>query len=554
MTSEKASTAAETRSTTIDELPPELLSLIFLLCVPDDFERTTHPEWILTINVCRRWREVALATPQFWANVAFHRDIAPLMLARARNAPLSVCLDLDAESESGRRLTWDERVDLVRGNWHRIETLHISGNNEILEAFIESLRPLANADATNALTNLAIANTTTGVPLFLDSAAILLCPSSDPERMRHLRLENCGLTWDSPWFSNLASLHLSDLQDVHGLTLMSLVDIIRACPLLRSLHLARTSMQLESPGWMLPIQMPHLEVVQILESITVCGWLLDTLRFQKAKQIMVEYLWGFDEVDTEMIPRFVHRQLVASYKTLDIKVAGHIFQLSATWNIPYERTLTLIIHDPNPVEVIGLVVNNGIIEQERAAFTHLRFLRLSLPKTPMFSDPQAMEELCQSPHLEHLSIDGFSLLLMLSLMLEWSMAQLSFSYRRPPAGRYLLYRQIFPRLRTLELSNVRLSSFGDTSEHPLLDTANLVRATLWARWAHRKPVSTLRISKCSNVIQADLAQFRYLVDNFVWDGEGLTLMREKEEMDSSRAIREFSLAVFQEWATAWRDA
>ncbi|KAF7337861.1 hypothetical protein MVEN_02009100 [Mycena venus] len=62
-----------TRFTRLDSrLPPELVVLIFLYCLPDDEfvtpSLTTAP--LLLSVVCRRWREIAFSTPKLWSSLS----------------------------------------------------------------------------------------------------------------------------------------------------------------------------------------------------------------------------------------------------------------------------------------------------------------------------------------------------------------------------------------------------------------------------------------------------------------------------------------------------
>lgn len=54
-------------------LPFELRSKIFLHCPPSDGRVRPNPEEIplLLIQICRRWRAVALATPELWSSIFF---------------------------------------------------------------------------------------------------------------------------------------------------------------------------------------------------------------------------------------------------------------------------------------------------------------------------------------------------------------------------------------------------------------------------------------------------------------------------------------------------
>ncbi|KZP08076.1 hypothetical protein FIBSPDRAFT_996298 [Athelia psychrophila] len=100
----------------IERVPPEILSMIFEQAVPpqtdDEDPRETHrlAEILLPGQICRLWREAAIATPSLWSSLHFNFsfpmnsvekmvDIATTCIARAKSYPLSVCLRTDRDTE-----------------------------------------------------------------------------------------------------------------------------------------------------------------------------------------------------------------------------------------------------------------------------------------------------------------------------------------------------------------------------------------------------------------------------------------------------------------------
>ncbi|KZP04839.1 hypothetical protein FIBSPDRAFT_940790 [Athelia psychrophila] len=93
----------------VERVPPEILSMIFEQVVPphtdDEDPKETHhlAEILLPGQICRLWREAAIATPSLWSSLHFNFhfpmnsvekmvDIATTCIARAKSYPLSVCL------------------------------------------------------------------------------------------------------------------------------------------------------------------------------------------------------------------------------------------------------------------------------------------------------------------------------------------------------------------------------------------------------------------------------------------------------------------------------
>ncbi|KAJ7269542.1 hypothetical protein C8J57DRAFT_1716630 [Mycena rebaudengoi] len=76
-------------------LPLEILSQIFIFCLPEDF----HPcpsDAMLLRNICSSWTNIALATPAPWSTIRIDRptaaglDAEKRWIARAGTRPLSV--------------------------------------------------------------------------------------------------------------------------------------------------------------------------------------------------------------------------------------------------------------------------------------------------------------------------------------------------------------------------------------------------------------------------------------------------------------------------------
>ncbi|KAH8104604.1 hypothetical protein BXZ70DRAFT_888084 [Cristinia sonorae] len=118
----------------INELPAELLSLIFVLGLDladedwdddgtgsdSDSDFNGNPvDWqILVSSVCRRWREVALEVPQLWSEVVFTEkstlEQAQTYLQRSKEAPLKIFIDYtNSESQTWPYSSLSELEDLM---------------------------------------------------------------------------------------------------------------------------------------------------------------------------------------------------------------------------------------------------------------------------------------------------------------------------------------------------------------------------------------------------------------------------------------------------------
>lgn len=92
----------------IRRVPVEILQSIFLACLPEGFvEADPYAAPLLLCQICKYWRDVALALPLLWASFKVRRSstgtcgpafpLAELWLERSKAAPLSICLPVDTD-------------------------------------------------------------------------------------------------------------------------------------------------------------------------------------------------------------------------------------------------------------------------------------------------------------------------------------------------------------------------------------------------------------------------------------------------------------------------
>ncbi|KDQ17438.1 hypothetical protein BOTBODRAFT_172478 [Botryobasidium botryosum FD-172 SS1] len=85
----------------VHRLPTEIISLIFRFIEPDSLHTTldTCARYSVPLNVSsvsRRWRQVALSTPEIWSKIDMHSmSLAALFIERSKRAPLDVAVDQD---------------------------------------------------------------------------------------------------------------------------------------------------------------------------------------------------------------------------------------------------------------------------------------------------------------------------------------------------------------------------------------------------------------------------------------------------------------------------
>lgn len=219
---------------TLRSMPPEVLSDIFLRCLPDfdidiyaDFD-LDHPPWNIA-RVCQKWRYVCLSTPLLWLRIPtvfLNREYKPgffelLKTMMNLSFPYFVRLHL--------RDTTAETIQHFQHVLHRIHSLDVRVNLSMMKALLqrkESFKHLKSAEI-----SFDFANSSDGPPnldfLATVTSLTLSCPSSS-------ELE--GIDYPNPYallrsvdfqWSNLTSFCGENLPTTY------LRKVISAAPLLQ---------------------------------------------------------------------------------------------------------------------------------------------------------------------------------------------------------------------------------------------------------------------------------------------------------------------------------
>ncbi|RDB21687.1 hypothetical protein Hypma_011236 [Hypsizygus marmoreus] len=123
------SSSIRRRHTTVYALPPEILSMVFICCLPclnsTSHHRNDAP--LVFLSVSHMWRACAISTPQLWGALNITQGCEPSRrridewLARAKASPLSLRLSYREDSPALHVLA----TVLRRNNLKRIEALSI---------------------------------------------------------------------------------------------------------------------------------------------------------------------------------------------------------------------------------------------------------------------------------------------------------------------------------------------------------------------------------------------------------------------------------------------
>ncbi|KAF7370557.1 F-box domain-containing protein [Mycena sanguinolenta] len=508
-------------------LPPELLCHIFLFCASSQESRGLG--WLPLTHVTHHWREVALACPELWANIIFHRKLAPLMLSRSKDYPLVIGVDLDKKTSL--------KAMYIREHLARVGALDVRGSQNSLDTFfVDHVKKLSAP----RLRSLAVANTTVGDPLWLDAKLFYGTDERVNILPRQLRLERAALPWNSPWYNNLTDLYLADLHKAHGPTITMLLSVIVTSPLLQHLTLINTQTSVDDLDMyrLFPFALPDLRTIRITEPISLCAHILTNLTFPSIVTIDISCLPAKKSHRAFVNPVLCHRDFWKSTSVLRIDAPPTERLSISTSSSSTDKTLHVEIHHGKKQVPLEPTLES-LFFCRSTVLSGITTLDINTD----FEETDSWRRLYKCRNLTTLTLRAIDPQQIFSLLFERAMRRIGFSIRSAEVafdvfGSNGAYNQPFPKLECIHLIGV------DCGEPKALPGAiNVLRSLLWARRAGRCPIPRVRFETCKNVFQQDVDHLRFLTTSFTWDGVG---KNEKEKEDNGLDVRHFSLNVLEQ--------
>ncbi|KAK7052292.1 F-box domain-containing protein [Favolaschia claudopus] len=202
-------------------LPPEIISEIFLRCLPSASYAESSPEDapLLLTQICRQWRQVALQTPGLWTSLRFvdgqkSVELVSLWFSRSGDLPLDLNLNCSDELRAGALV---QASMSVACRWRDVEfSLPLTSVAQLdLRAYsLPNLRTFTLDDLSSGLGRIDI------------SATVTLPPAPSLRSVHLLTLPNVKA--DVPW-AQLTTLNLYRIALRGGLSILAnctnLVDL-----------------------------------------------------------------------------------------------------------------------------------------------------------------------------------------------------------------------------------------------------------------------------------------------------------------------------------------
>ncbi|GJJ11615.1 hypothetical protein Clacol_005851 [Clathrus columnatus] len=331
----------ETESNVVD-LPNELLSYIFTLCMPsyanepeslqnwfpsiERFAFEIHGTIRPLVSVCRRWRLIVEGTPALWRNIILGRslnwdkDLLRKSLLNSGKLPLDVYLRAKLWSGSKARVT--ELAKLLRNDLDRMRCLIV---DIIYESELQGLFPLNDQTPIYVMPTLEVIVTRHLEPNYIDpdeNDRLFMGRVYTPN-LQYLELAESTLlhSFVSPIFYALRKLSLGSPSIF--VPVQTYYQFLACCPNLQSLCFIRTSAQPPEDYESSPSQQPrltldHLVTLEFLASYTPdLGTLMQLLSLPSLQTLKFGQFKGdTEEHDPGFIFQFFSHFLVEGADTI----------------------------------------------------------------------------------------------------------------------------------------------------------------------------------------------------------------------------------------------
>ena len=246
----------------ISRLPAEVICNIFSLIEEDNITYSGRgpASWSNFSRVSQYWRSTALSAPELWTKIPLsYPRWAKEMLIRSKKAKLTIQSRFSFDSSDSKAI---EMLRSCLCEMDRIEELKLPATPGLtLEKIFQG--PPKSAPQLRTLcigSQLSYPYARAGISIYED----FFC---DTERLKHVELINCKISWDSQLLTGLTSLNLEDALKAKS-SITQLLDALQRMPALTDLRLKNTIPEdSEDPSTYPVVDLHCLRVLHIVSGV-----------------------------------------------------------------------------------------------------------------------------------------------------------------------------------------------------------------------------------------------------------------------------------------------
>ncbi|KAG9078386.1 hypothetical protein FS749_009574 [Ceratobasidium sp. UAMH 11750] len=342
------------RNCPIDGLPSEILSQIFVTLneaglharsIKDEsYGSMDYPNSLL--NVCSRWRHIALATPHLWSYIDFatargtlrNLELVKRYFHRAQNAPLRIRIGMYDIGLLQQNV--DSNLEyLLRSSVPRLESLAIDCLHSSFATQAISIL-FSNAE-TSPILKLALSMHPGGKRILADEELLPQeCLDRLFEPLQSLYLHYVSPDWQLLACRNLVELQLIKLPPNGNPSVQQLETLLRANPGLCFVKFEQFLLSFDRPVSFQPIRLSHLEELELAMNPHFIDWFIGILAPGSHDLTICLASWWTESERPDITGTFLAFSKRARITSLHI--SGICLLLSRLYdNLPHLRILRL---------------------------------------------------------------------------------------------------------------------------------------------------------------------------------------------------------------------
>lgn len=369
-------------------LPDELLSRIFTFTIrmssdsrvripikPATNQEKQYPPFLVLASVCRKWRQVALNTPEIWTSLHIkYTDTCGwpyLLVERSGDRPLDIFLDCRSKEKEMQIAPLYNVLDFIFAEAYRFSSLTVLADFCLMVYAVDERLSQVSVPQLRRLRY-----SLTGRGPADDQHATISRSLDNLPNLSHVRVDSVAFKWNSPSLAGLQSVDLGWLWSDTKLSFTDFQELLEASPGLTDLSLRGFYIQLSPSAQYPDVVKPSLQRLEI-SGDSVCGTLrllntpsLQSMKFANVDESEFRVLGEYFESIPKPESRYpVLQSLVLLNVKTSLPSAGFFRAMSAITHLT-------IINAASDEFLDGLRCNSASDHTRPPAFPQLRRLTI----------------------------------------------------------------------------------------------------------------------------------------------------------------------------------